>query len=76
MNNIGHTYESIEDMGKRLADEIVEYCLINASDLLYPDLPGRISFIGHSMGGLIIRRALEVESHINIPYYCIVIILL
>lgn len=56
------TYDSIDDMGKRLAEEILTYCKSTLPKLLYPtrDSPtGRISFIGHSMGGLIIRRALE-----------------
>jgi hypothetical protein len=56
------TYDSIDDMGKRLAEEILTYCKSTLPKLLYPTRgapTGRISFIGHSMGGLIIRRALE-----------------
>ena len=34
---------------------------LQVSDLQHNHLPGCISFIGHSMGGLIIRRALQEE---------------
>jgi hypothetical protein len=63
-NNQDRTYDSLEDMGRRLAEEIIAYCTTTLSGLLYPARstpPGtyKVSFIGHSMGGLIIRRALE-----------------
>jgi len=41
-------------MGKRLADEVLVY----VNDNLPITSLGRLSFIGHSMGGLIIRAAL------------------
>ncbi|CAI2387750.1 unnamed protein product [Moneuplotes crassus] len=51
--NHNNTENCIEDMGEKLAEEITKkiesYC---------PDSLGRLSFIGHSMGGIIIRAAL------------------
>jgi len=51
-------------MGKRLAEEILTYCRSTLPSFLFPSRGAttRISFIGHSMGGLIIRRALEEPS--------------
>lgn len=55
MQNQEDTEGDIEEMGEKLAKEITEYieewCPTNAL--------GRISFIGHSMGGLIIRASLK-----------------
>jgi len=48
-------------MGINLADEILTHIETKVPSLLYPSAPGRISFIGHSAGGLVIRRALEEE---------------
>jgi Putative serine esterase (DUF676)/Protein FAM135 len=52
--NETHTEEDISQMGQRLADETSEYikewCLENSLK--------KVSFIGHSLGGLIIRAAL------------------
>lgn len=51
--NHNNTENCIEDMGEKLANEILKkieaYC---------PESLGRLSFIGHSMGGIIIRAAL------------------
>lgn len=56
--NEDHTEHDIENMGKRLAEEIIqfidEWCLQNR--------PSKISFIGHSLGGVIIRAALPFLS--------------
>lgn len=72
-SNEEHSDESIEVMGEKLAEEIVQFCkenypfLLNNSgnknnrkSMLLGDV-GRISFIGHSLGSLIIRKSLEKE---------------
>eukprot|EP01102_Stenamoeba_stenopodia_P001605 TRINITY_DN11436_c0_g1_i1.p1 TRINITY_DN11436_c0_g1~~TRINITY_DN11436_c0_g1_i1.p1 ORF type:complete len:771 (-),score=158.33 TRINITY_DN11436_c0_g1_i1:65-2377(-) len=46
------TLESIEELGKKVASEILSYLRISPADY------SKISFIGHSLGGLIIRAAL------------------
>lgn len=52
--NEDNTDEEIADLGKRLASEVRGYIMewIPGRNL------GRLSFIGHSLGGLIIRSAL------------------
>lgn len=52
--NEDHTEEDIEKMGKRLADEVVQFI----DDWCVQTRPSKISFVGHSLGGLIIRAAL------------------
>lgn len=52
--NEGKTDGDIFDMGRRLAKEVLEFL----SDWESSVVPVKISFIGHSMGGLIIRAAL------------------
>jgi len=64
-NNEKETEGNIEEMGVRLADEIKvfidQYC--PGSSL------GRLSFIGHSMGGIIIRAALPyLEDYKKLMY--------
>jgi len=54
--------ESIDVMGKRLSIEVLNYCRGNMPDLFVPESDTRISFIGHSAGGLIIRRCLQEVS--------------
>lgn len=51
--NHNNTENCIEDMGEKLANEIIKKI-----DSYCPDSLGRLSFIGHSMGGIIIRSAL------------------
>jgi hypothetical protein len=51
--NHNNTENWIEEMGEKLAKEIS-----NKIDSYCPDSLGRLSFIGHSMGGIIIRAAL------------------
>ena len=48
------TEGDIEELGIRLANEVAAYIRENCPG----DTMGRISFIGHSLGGLIIRAAL------------------
>ena len=50
------TYDSIELMGKRLSNEVKEYLAEESEDEEVNIT--RISFIGHSLGGVIIRAAL------------------
>jgi hypothetical protein len=52
---------SIELMGQRLAIEVHQYIKSREPKVLKDPLRGRVSFIGHSVGGLIIRKALESE---------------
>jgi hypothetical protein len=52
--NEGVTEQSIGAMGQRLADEVHDFILKNCHGGV-----GRLSFLGHSMGGVIVRAALE-----------------
>ncbi|CAM9315251.1 unnamed protein product, partial [Ectocarpus fasciculatus] len=52
---------SIELMGQRLAIEVHQYIKSREPKMLKDPARGRVSFIGHSVGGLIIRKALESE---------------
>ncbi|OMJ68881.1 hypothetical protein SteCoe_33535 [Stentor coeruleus] len=56
--NEDHTEEDIEKMGKRLAEEVVTFI----DDWCAQTRISKISFIGHSLGGLIIRAALPYLS--------------
>lgn len=51
--NEGRTDDDIETQGKRLALELQRY--LNESS---PSFNYKLSFVGHSMGGIIIRTAL------------------
>lgn len=51
--NTGKTYESFEIMTNRLCDEILKHLQTNCLQ------PTKISFIGHSLGNLIIRSVLR-----------------
>ncbi len=53
--NEDYTEGDIDDMGERLAQE-VKQCI---NDNCSASTLGRISFIGHSLGGLIIRASLK-----------------
>ena len=48
-------------MGSRLAEEVREYINEKVPEMLYPHGGGRVSFIGHSAGGLVVRMALQNE---------------
>ena len=52
--NEGKTEDDIEEMGVRLANEVTEF----AQEWCPGSTLGMISFIGHSLGGVIIRAAL------------------
>jgi Putative serine esterase (DUF676) len=56
--NQSNTKENILDMGKILANEVKSFIKVE----LYHFPPTKISFIGHSLGGLIIRAALPYLS--------------
>lgn len=58
-SNEKNSGEPLAVMGKRLATEIVAFCVDKFEGMLRNKGPGRISFIGHSAGGLIIRKCLE-----------------
>lgn len=60
--NEGRTEESIEQLGKRLAVELNNF--FKNVDF---GAQTRLSFIGHSMGGIIIRSALSYIRNID-PY--------
>ena len=53
-DNDGRTEGMIENMGKRLANEVLQYI----KEEYQKDSLKHLSFIGHSLGGLIIRSAL------------------
>eukprot|EP00002_Diphylleia_rotans_P001346 TRINITY_DN10757_c0_g1_i1.p1 TRINITY_DN10757_c0_g1~~TRINITY_DN10757_c0_g1_i1.p1 ORF type:complete len:715 (+),score=139.79 TRINITY_DN10757_c0_g1_i1:43-2187(+) len=52
-SNERRTHDSIDEMGERLVNEILHEIQ------LMPSKPSRISFIGHSLGGLIVRAAIQ-----------------
>ncbi len=68
-SNDEHSQDSIAQMAKRLAFELSQFVKDKMPALLQPisklsnsdSNACRISFIGHSMGGLIIRLALQVR---------------
>lgn len=65
VSNIGKTEESIDSCGKRLAIEVTKM-----TDILNGRF--KISFIGHSMGGIIIRSALRYLSNIKQHFHAFV----
>lgn len=60
-SNFEKTHDSIADMALRLATELNSYIISHVDELSDEHRVGRLSFIGFSMGGLIIRKALEYE---------------
>ena len=60
--NVDKTEESIAALGKRLAIEVMRYVELVKE-------PYKVSFVGHSMGGIIVRAALEhlefLEEHFH-----------
>lgn len=62
-SNEGRTEDDIETQGKRLALELQRY--LNDSS---PSLNYKLSFVGHSMGGIVVRTALcyleNVSDHL------------
>jgi len=61
-SNDDYNDEGIHAMSERLVSEIQAYCSDKFPFLLEDNCDGRVSFIGHSMGGLVIRKALESKS--------------
>jgi hypothetical protein len=58
-SNLEHSQDSIAQMAKRMAFEVMQYCKDKMPALLSRETDCRVSFVGHSMGGLIIRLALQ-----------------
>ena len=56
--NEGRTEDSIELQGKRLAKEVSNYLISQDNDF-------KITFIGHSLGGLLIRSALTFMENLE-----------
>jgi len=55
--------DGIEIMGERLADEVRKFILEKMPEMGHPTRPrGRLSFIGYSLGSLVIRAALVSRS--------------
>eukprot|EP01135_Chromosphaera_perkinsii_P001038 Nk52_evm8s157 gene=Nk52_evmTU8s157 len=52
----GQTYSNIESLATRVCNDIIEY--INASE----HLPQHISFVGHSLGNIVIRQLLSLPQ--------------
>lgn len=61
-SNDAYNEEGIAAMANRLTSEIYSYCSSKLPFLLEDNGGGRVSFIGHSMGGLVIRKALESKT--------------
>ena len=58
--NDENNQDTIGEMADRLAAEIVLFCSSTIPELLDPTKRGgRVSFIGHSLGGLVVRKVLE-----------------
>ncbi|CAN0421296.1 unnamed protein product, partial [Ectocarpus sp. 12 AP-2014] len=55
-------HASMKMMGEKLAKEVHRFLLVRARSLLLPGGQGRLSFIGHSAGAVIIRVALTSPS--------------
>jgi hypothetical protein len=62
-SNENRTEEDIAEMGQRLAEEIVQYLKAHFEN---DDEVERLSFVAHSLGGVIIRTALTCE--VMAPY--------
>jgi len=60
-SNEGKEGDSIAQMGARLAVELLDFCRIAAPSLLELNGQARLSFIGHSLGGVVLRWALQVQ---------------
>jgi pimeloyl-ACP methyl ester carboxylesterase len=50
---------SVAVMGERMANAVADFVVKHLSYFYQDRKPGRISFIGHSMGGVVIRKAVE-----------------
>jgi hypothetical protein len=70
-SNDRHNEDSIKTMSHRVAEEVLQYCRDRCPDLLLPNGVSRISFIAHSMGGLVVRKALEVWHFFSCAILCL-----
>ncbi|CAM9913904.1 unnamed protein product [Pylaiella littoralis] len=55
-------HASMRVMGENLAKEVLRFLMVRARSLLLPGGQGRLSFIGHSAGAVIMRVALTFPS--------------
>eukprot|EP00798_Chlamydomonas_sp_ICE-L_P027133 gene27133-2362_t len=62
-----NTHDSLQDMGQRLAKEVVDFLAPFQRSVHRPLT--RLSFIGHSIGNLILRTALTLPE--MKPYHCL-----
>jgi pimeloyl-ACP methyl ester carboxylesterase len=60
----------INKMAENLVAELNEYVEENIPELIDTRTEGKVSFIGHSMGGLVVRRALEHRSLHYLRHRC------
>ena len=63
------TEASISKLGINLAQEVKEFFCVNGSAQI-----GNVSFIGHSLGGLIIRAALPLLLEYSGKFHCLITI--
>lgn len=62
--------EGIDRMAANLVDELMEYIEDSLPSFLDARSPGRLSFVGHSLGGLVVRKALEHERLRELHHRC------
>ena len=55
-SNEDNTEGNIAEMGEKLANEVINFITENCPE----NTLGRLSFVGHSLGGLIIRTSLQL----------------
>ena len=68
-SNEGKEGDSIAQMGSRLAVELLDFCRTAAPSLLELNGQARVSFIGHSLGGVVIRWALQVQLEPSLHHH-------
>uniref|UniRef100_A0A7S2V233 DUF676 domain-containing protein n=1 Tax=Fibrocapsa japonica TaxID=94617 RepID=A0A7S2V233_9STRA len=69
--NEGVKMEPIAACGARLADEVSGFILEKAPQMAGPEGRGKLSFVGHSVGGLIVRAALARGGPLDQFSHCL-----